>query len=199
LSKPIFLEVLKKQFKFWWYECWNGKMCELQHHLNFFLKNHWIWIVKMDFHMPFLGDRTMHFESFYLKSYSHFNLSRRKLWGWKFLMWENGPNFIKCSITWAHVIPNISGIIGKLDLRLKFKTCNQKLNKKKESWKFGQPNMIEHFCICFWDKPICGYNIHSAHPLFKAQCTCSIFLWISIQKLNICSRIVLNIIGICNY
>jgi hypothetical protein len=21
LSKPIFLEVLKKQFKFWWYEC----------------------------------------------------------------------------------------------------------------------------------------------------------------------------------
>jgi len=33
----------------------------------------------------------------------------------------------------AHVVPNISGITSNLDLRLKFKTCNKKLNKKKES------------------------------------------------------------------
>jgi hypothetical protein len=38
-SRPIFLEVLKK-FKLWWYELGNGKMCELQHHLNvFFFKS----------------------------------------------------------------------------------------------------------------------------------------------------------------
>jgi hypothetical protein len=34
-------------------------MCELQHYLNVFLKNQWIWIVKLDFHPPFLGERSV--------------------------------------------------------------------------------------------------------------------------------------------
>jgi hypothetical protein len=35
-------------------------MCEFQHHLNVFLKNHWIWTIKMDFHPPFLGECNVH-------------------------------------------------------------------------------------------------------------------------------------------
>ncbi len=34
-------------------------MCEIQHHLNYFLKTHWIWTIKMDFHIPFLGERSV--------------------------------------------------------------------------------------------------------------------------------------------
>jgi hypothetical protein len=37
-SRPIFLEVLKKRFKLWWYEFENGKKCEFQHHLNVFFE-----------------------------------------------------------------------------------------------------------------------------------------------------------------
>ncbi len=32
------------------------KNCELQNHLIYFILNHWIWIAKMDFHPPFLGE-----------------------------------------------------------------------------------------------------------------------------------------------
>jgi hypothetical protein len=34
----------------------------------FFFKNHWIWTIKMDFHLPFLGECSVHlFKSRFFK------------------------------------------------------------------------------------------------------------------------------------
>ncbi len=42
--------------KLWkWKQMWTSTSFNL-----FFLKNHWIWIVKMDFHLPFLGQCSVH-------------------------------------------------------------------------------------------------------------------------------------------
>jgi len=38
-SRPIFLKVILKRFKLWWYELGNGKEYEFHHHLNVFFEN----------------------------------------------------------------------------------------------------------------------------------------------------------------
>jgi hypothetical protein len=63
----MFLEVFKKCLNYGDMNLEMQKKIELQHHLIFFLKTHWTWIVKMNFHPPFwssvvciyLGDKVL--------------------------------------------------------------------------------------------------------------------------------------------